>query len=168
MANKDIPRSSKYNSKLRLVLKNPLVVIGLLIAGLIVIVLISHAFHKQTGNDQYCDSFDPTGCRIATNITNNTTSTYTVKQCSDGNVPCKTFAEVATLRPGESHKANGSTDGTPQPWQVYDTQSKLIGCLNLEFTKYQSSPAVANLSDMDSCSTVSSTVSKFKQQYKVF
>jgi hypothetical protein len=140
----------------------------LIIVGVTAIVLISNALHKQPGNDQYCDSFDPTDCRIDTNITNNTTSTYIVKQCRDTTVPCKTFAETVTLMPGENHGANGSTDGTPQPWQVYDQQNKLVGCLNLEFTKYQSTPATANLSGMISCNKLRDIVNKFKQQYHAF
>lgn len=144
-----------------------LIVLGNIVL-IAIIVLLVNTVQRHTANNPYCESIDPTGCSIDTRIYNDTSSLLTVKQCEDNSVPCKSFAEVATLRSGMSYKANGSTDGTPQPWLVLDRQSKLIGCLNLDYTKYQQPPVTASLSKLSSRKKVSDNVTKFKKKYHAF
>jgi len=135
----------------------------LVLVILAVVLAIAFPYHPNP-NSPYCDGIDPPDCSVKVNIHNNTDSTYTVKQCED-NVPCKSFADTITLPPGRSGLAFGSTDATPQPWTVFDPHGKIVGCLNLSYTKYTQPPVTESLSKMLSCQDVKNTIAKFKKDY---
>lgn len=52
----------------------------------LVVAMVNHA-----AKDPYCESVDPTGCEANVTIHNDTTYTYTVKQCMDNGVPCNKY-----------------------------------------------------------------------------
>lgn len=154
----------------KLKLSSAVLLLVVIIFGVLVafVVGLATSMSRHTANDPYCTTVDPTGCIIETRIDNDTGLTYTVKQCKDSDIPCKTFADVAKLGPGDGRTANGSTDGTPQVWIIVDQQGTVAGCLNLEFTKDQPTPVTVPLSKMQSCRNVSNTMTEFKKKYHVF
>jgi len=131
-----------------------------LVALVIVLVIV----YKPDPNSPYCDGIDPTECSIKVNIYNDTSSTYTVKQCVL-DVPCMSSTDTAKLAPSSSYPVNGSTDATPQPWTVFDPQGKIVGCLNLSYTKHAQPPVTEPLSKMLSCQDVKNAIAKFKKDY---
>lgn len=108
--------------------------------------------------DKYCKSLDFGGdnCQVNVQIYNDTNTTYTIKQCSGSfHTPqCKAFAKAATLAPGASQEANGTTEkDSAQPWLVMDQSGNIAGCLSLQFTLDQAqAPSVTvPLSKLISC-----------------
>lgn len=143
----------------KLAILGMIVMIGLVFG----VVVIGKAVDRHAVNDPYCESIDPTECEAAVTIHNDTTTTYTVKQCMDDEVPCNQFWDTKVLGQGMDEKANGSTDDTPEVWIVDDNKGKIAGCLNLEFTKqYTNLPVTVLLSNMQSCSSVKSEVAANK------
>jgi len=159
--------SSKSIRKSRMP-KRVLIILAIVLgAGVIGVIGVIVSAHQHNVKGSSCESIDPTGCIIEAKVRNDTNLTYTVKQCKD-DIPCKSFADVTTLQPGDSHSANGSTDGTPQPWVVFDKQEKIAGCLNLEFVQHTASSVVVPLSKMLTCKEVSNSIAEFKKTYKAF
>lgn len=94
---------------------------------------------------QYCESWDFGGddCQVDVRILNDTSNTFTIKQCSGSfNTPqCKAFAETDVLTPGESQVATGTAEkNPPQPWLIANKNGSTVGCLNLQFTEDQLNP----------------------------
>lgn len=156
------PSRPKPRRVLILVLIPFVVILGLIIA-------LGIDIHHHTSNDTYCDSLDPTDCIVAVQIYNDTDSLLTVKQCRGAdNVPCNSFSEVATLPPSGFHRTNGTTDGDPEPWLVVNQQEEVVGCLNLEYTKYQRTPVSVFLSKPLACKKVNDAMAEFKKKYHAF
>jgi hypothetical protein len=142
-------------------------IIGLsvLVALIILSVVLAAIFpYHPDPNSPYCDSIDPTECTIKVVIFNDTNVTYTIKQCKD-DIPCKSFAATVTLAPDNDHVVNGSTEDVPQPWTVFNPQGKIVGCLNLSYTKYNQPPVTEPLSKMLSCQDVQEAIIKFDKKY---
>lgn len=157
----NIPPYTRANRLLR-----PWVILTIIVAALLVVLGI--IMNRHDAHDPCCDSVDPTGCSIKVEIYNDTSSEYIIKQCQGDSVPCTSFSETITLQPSETHTANGSTDGGPQPWIVVDSHRNIVGCLNLTYTKYQQPPARASLSKLLSCKQVNDAIVEFNRKYHAF
>jgi len=143
-------------------LRRPILLLSIIVSIVGFVVLI-----KSSNGDKYCGGV--AGCVTETRIYNDTNSTFTVKQCESlKSMPCDSFADIATLKPGDVHRTNGTTDGTPQPWVVFDQDNKVIGCLNLTSTSYQQPPIIARLSGMPTCSQVNDAIAAFKRENFTF